>query len=274
MGMLYVPASIWQMLKGGSIIFCGILSVTLLKRKLYMFHWLGLCCCVLGLVTVGTSSVLGSKEQPQSRNSAELLLGIGLVMCGQLVQAAQVIAEEYLMKDVDIPAMQIVGWEGIWGTLMMVLIGYPLLWVIPGNDHGHVEDATDTLAMISNSGPLFWLVIVYLFSCGTFNASGISVTGALSATQRQIMDASRTSVIWLFGLTVHYLIDETSPYGEAWTVYSYLELAGFLMLVAGQSIYGEFLKVPGLYYPPPKLDQVMFASPGSLHVASPLPRED
>merc|ERR1719329_1347464 len=42
MGMLYIPASIWQMLKGGSIIFCGILSVTFLRRKLYVFHWCGL----------------------------------------------------------------------------------------------------------------------------------------------------------------------------------------------------------------------------------------
>jgi len=274
MGMLYIPASIWQMLKGGSVIFCGILSVTFLKRRLYAFHWLGLSLCVLGLCTVGMSNVLGNSQQPHASDTADLLLGMGLVMLGQVVQAAQVIAEEYLMKDVDLPAMQVVGWEGFWGTLMMLFVVYPLLWVVPGDDHGHAEDVVDTFVMIKNSMPLFWLVLLYLLSCGSFNASGIAVTGALSATHRMMMDASRTSVIWAFGLTVHYSINPNSPYSEAWTSYSYIQLIGFLILVSGQAVYGEVLKVPGLYYPPaPMVTPTSFASPGSLHMASSLPRE-
>jgi len=38
------------------------------------------------------------------------------------VQAAQVIAEEWLMKDVDLPSVQIIGLKGFWGLLMMVVI--------------------------------------------------------------------------------------------------------------------------------------------------------
>lgn len=260
------------MLKGGSVIFCGILSVTFLKRKLYCFSWVGLCLCVCGLCTVGMSNVLGNSQQANPGSPAELIFGMSLVMAGQVVQAAQVIAEEWLMKDVDLPGMQIIGWEGAWGTLMMLFIVYPLLYVIPGSDHGHMEDVIDTFTMVKNSTHLLMLVIIYLISCGSFNASGIAVTGALSATHRMMMDASRTSVIWLFGLTVHYKIDASSPYGEAWTSYSYLQLVGFLILVTGQGIYGEMIKVPGLYYPPPPKDLPQFASPGSLHSPVALPR--
>ena len=49
---------------------------------------------------------------------------MGMVLLGQVVQAAQVVAEEWLMKGMDLPPMQIVGWEGIWGSLMMILIVY------------------------------------------------------------------------------------------------------------------------------------------------------
>merc|ERR1719359_2241875 len=70
MGMLYIPASIWQMLKGGSVIFCGILSVTFLKRKLYAFNWLGLTVVVLGLCTVGMSNVLGHSQQPGASDTS------------------------------------------------------------------------------------------------------------------------------------------------------------------------------------------------------------
>lgn len=36
------------------------------------------------------------------------------------------------------------------------------------------------------------VVLIYLFSCGTFNITGIAVTGALSAVHRMMLDASRT----------------------------------------------------------------------------------
>lgn len=274
MGMLYIPASIWQMLKVGYFIFCGILSVVFLKMTLHVFHWVGLGLCVLGLCTVGMSSVLGDSQQPNTGGAAQLIFGMSLVMGGQGVQAAQVIAEEFLMKDVDLPAMQVVGWEGFWGTLIMIVFVYPLLWMMPGHDHGHYEDVEDTIVMIRNSPQLFWLVMLYLFSCGSFNASGIKVTGELSATHRMMLDASRTSVIWCFGLGMHYLVDPNAPTGEAWTSYSFLQLVGFGILVCGQGVYGEMIKVPGLAVPPPSInDDKMFCSPGSLHMASPLPRE-
>lgn len=55
------------------------------------------------------------------------------------------------MKDVNLPAVEIIGYEGIWGVLMMVVLVYPALWFIPGPDHGHQEDLVDTLVMFYNS---------------------------------------------------------------------------------------------------------------------------
>jgi len=273
MGMLYIPASVWQMLKGGSIIFAAILSITFLKRRMYSFNWFGLGLVMLGITTVGYSNVLGSEEQPSAGSPSSIVFGMSLVMLGQVVQAAQVIAEEWLMKDVDLPAMQIIGWEGAWGTLMMLALVYPLLKLIPGGDNGSLEDPIDTAVMLENSPHLQALVLLYLFSCGTFNATGIAVTGALSAVHRMMLDASRTTVIWAFGLAVHYHWDPTSPFGEAWTPYSYMQLVGFAVVVTGQAIYGEVLRVPGFWYPPAANLDAQFASPGALMLASPLPRE-
>ena len=39
------------------------------------------------------------------------------------------------------------------------------------------------------------VVIIYLFSCGTFNITGIAVTGALSAVHRMMLDASRSKPV-------------------------------------------------------------------------------
>merc|ERR1719506_1476151 len=99
---------------------------------------------------------------------------------------------------------------------MMFVIVYPILWFMPGQDHGHQEDLPDTFVMLSNNMQLFVCFMVYLFSCATFNATGIAVTGALSAVHRMMLDASRTTIIWAFGLTWHAYYPD-SPFGEAWT---------------------------------------------------------
>eukprot|EP00440_Ansanella_granifera_P026222 gb/GFBE01028477.1/.p1 GENE.gb/GFBE01028477.1/~~gb/GFBE01028477.1/.p1 ORF type:complete len:408 (+),score=79.62 gb/GFBE01028477.1/:1-1224(+) len=275
-GIMYIPASVWQMLRGATLIFAAIFSIMFLGRKMYGFNWLGLLLCVIGISVVGIASINGSNDDASSvQDSSSVMFGMGLTLLGQVVQAAQVIAEEYLMKDVDLPAVEIVGYEGLWGLLILIVIVYPLLWILPGPDHGHAEDIVDTLVLLSNSKEIMSVVVLYIFSCGTFNMAGIAVTGALSGVHRMMLDASRTMVIWAFGLFVHYRINPSSAFGEAWNSSSYLQLVGFFVLVMGQAIYGEIIKVPGLTYPSQEEeDYAHFASPSAaLHMASPLPRE-
>merc|ERR1712048_991369 len=221
--------------------------------------------CVVGITSVGLANVLGAKGEDTSgqQDVSTLMFGMALTLFGQVVQAAQVIAEEWLMKDVDLPSVQIIGFEGLWGILMMFLVVYPVLWLLPGSDGGHAEDPVDTFVMLSNSGPLMCCVITYLISCGTFNITGIQVTAALSAVHRMMMDASRTMVIWAFGLYVHYGVDPNSKFGETWNNYSYMQLVGFFILVIGQAIYGEVLKVPGFKYPSGEVDPSQFTSPAA-----------
>ena len=53
-------------------------------------------------------------------------------------------------------------------------------------------------------------------------------------------------IIWGVGLFVHYKIDPKSPFGEEWTESSRLQLVGFVILITGQAIYGEIVRLPGL----------------------------
>lgn len=274
-GIMYIPASVWQMLRGATLFFTGIFSVAFLKRKLQGFHWVGLTLCMVGVVTVGYASVAGdtdSSSKDAAANASAVLFGVTLTLLGQVVQAAQVILEEFLMKDVNLPAVEIIGFEGIWGVLMMVVFVFPALWLIPGPDHGHQEDLVDTLVMFYNSSVVQIVVIIYLFSCGTFNITGIAVTGALSAVHRMMLDASRTMIIWGVGLFVHYQIDPESAFGEQWTSSSKLQLGGFVILITGQAIYGEIFRLPGFRYRTDSglEDATKFASPSAaLHFASP-----
>ncbi|KAJ7382382.1 hypothetical protein OS493_035444 [Desmophyllum pertusum] len=82
-GLLYVNASVWQMLRGSIIIFTGVLSKIFLKRKLWPIHWIGMIVTMFGLVLVGLSSVL--RDNHQGTSQGQVVLGIVFILAGQSV---------------------------------------------------------------------------------------------------------------------------------------------------------------------------------------------
>jgi len=277
-GMLYIPASVWQMLRGCEIVFAAILAVTCLGMKLFGWHLLGLLLCVVGVTFVSLSNIWAGASEPDTGvDQSHLILGMSLVVLGQVVQAAQIIAEEWLLADVDLPEIEIVGYEGMWGLLAMILVVYPILFFVPGDDNGHVEDPRDSFIMMDNNHMVALAVATYTFSCATYNVFGIAITGALSAVHRAILEASRTSVIWVFGLIMHYRFEQPltpAGFGEKINDYSWLQLLGFVLLLLGQSIYGTILKLPFFTYPAEEVQMEQFKSPGSTKsLLSPLPRQ-
>lgn len=256
-GMVYISASTWQMLRGSQLIFAAIISVTpVLGRKLYAFNWTGVSFCVLGIVFVGASSMLNPVPESEDVDGEGLaepsnaMLGMALVFCAQVVVASQIIAEEKLLKEVNLPALLVVGYEGVWGCILSLVIVFPLASFLPGDDDGKMEGFIDSLHMLKNNSQLFGLVWLYVFSCATYNICGMSVTSHLSAVHRTMLEASRTLVIWIVDLMVHYWINKNAGFGEAWLPYSWLQALGFFVLVGGQCVYGGIITIPCCFYPP------------------------
>lgn len=275
-GFVYIPSSTYQMLRGAMIVFSAIESVYFLGRRMRCFNWLGVICCTCGISLVGLANALESQKQARERQASGApsvdpslaLFGVGMVILAQLFQATQCIVEEKLLQGYNIPPMKVVGYEGIWGSILMVIIVMPLLQFTPGHDVGSQENTIDTLTMLSNNKALCELVLLYVFSCATYNIAGMQVTGALSAVHRTMLEASRTMIIWIFDLFVHYEIDSTSMFSEEWSVYSWIQLAGFFTVIMGQGIYGGLIRLPCFDYGsalPPENP----ASPAAMRVMSP-----
>ena len=72
------------------------------------------------------------------------------------------------------------------------------------------------------------------------------VTSELTAVHRTIFEALRTFFIWIVDLII-YQIDE--DFGEDWDNWSFMQLAGFLILVVAMLIYNRVIKLPHFRYP-------------------------
>ncbi len=88
-GLLYVTASIYQMLRGAEILFSALFAVLFLKRKLNKLHYLGIAACTVGIVIVGSSSLLSSDDGKDKSNAmggdaSKVLLGMLLIVLAQV----------------------------------------------------------------------------------------------------------------------------------------------------------------------------------------------
>merc|ERR1719203_2355648 len=72
-GILYIPASIWQMLRGSSLVFAVLLSIVFLKRKMWAFNWIGLFLCVVGISLVGLANVFAGEGENSNATPGELV---------------------------------------------------------------------------------------------------------------------------------------------------------------------------------------------------------
>ncbi|XP_011503761.1 PREDICTED: solute carrier family 35 member F6 isoform X3 [Ceratosolen solmsi marchali] len=212
-GLNMTYASSFQMLRGAVIVFTGILSVGFLNKKLNRREWLGITFVIFGLLLVGLSDFITMQNQKVNTNS--VLTGDLLIISAQIITAVQMVVEEKYTTGQDIPALQVVGWEGVYGFIGICLIMIPLnfIYVIPpfaDNSRGTLEATIDAFIQIANCDRLLMAIIGIIFSIAFFNFAGISVTKELNATTRMILDSIRTIVIWIFSLTLqwqtfHYL---------------------------------------------------------------------
>ncbi|KAL3781545.1 hypothetical protein HJC23_000030 [Cyclotella cryptica] len=241
MGLQYLDVSIYQMLRGSGIIFVALMKQHVLKEHLQTFHWVGVFWNVTSVVIVGATALLASGGEMEGGStgnvsSSETFLGVCLMMAGAFVQALQFVFEEHVMKmDVPAPPLLLIGMEGFWGTVLSILVMYPLGYWLPGSDHGSYEDPFNTWKMFMNSRNIQVAFVIYFFTIFFYNLLAVLVTFMLSSVWHAILDNFRPITVWGTDLFIFYHI--SPAFGEMWTQYSYLQIFGMGVLVYGTAVY-------------------------------------
>lgn len=244
--MLYLDATIWQMLRSSIIIFSAIVSVTFLKKRLELFHWVAVLIVFCGLVLVCIANSLDTAAAADAGSSgptaAQSLMGVALVIFAQVCSAFQMCFEELLLTGrAPISAKKVVGCEGAWGILFMTVILFAMHHA-PGSDNGRYEDFSEGIHMLANEPSLLFLAVTYMFSIGIYNFVGITVGKRLSAVVRCLVDSCRTVSVWVVNLVLYYGVSE--KYGSGWKPHSWMTFLGFSVLVLGTLLYNEVLPPP------------------------------
>ncbi|KAG1307248.1 hypothetical protein G6F60_005820 [Rhizopus arrhizus] len=220
LGLIYTTPSVYQMVKSSIVGFSAIFSCLFLSRKFLRKEWFAIVSILLG-TTVIIWSVL---------NDHPSYLGPIFLIVAQLFVASQFILEEYLMDRYQLDPVRAMGVEGVFG---IVLLGGAL---VVGCFFGHdVLDITEGLKELLGTSVLWQSALLLSFMVAVFNFFSLAVSTTVGIPGRSMIDSLRTVLTWM--IAVYY----------GWDVFSWIELAGFGVLLLGIFIFnGVFKKSSGV----------------------------
>ncbi|TFJ83555.1 hypothetical protein NSK_004661 [Nannochloropsis salina CCMP1776] len=238
-----------------------------LKDHLAPHMWLGVSINLVAMMLVASTTFFDHENTIDNRDPR---VGIGFILLSCLVQGTQYVFEEKVMTVESLPPMVLVGLEGLWGMTLMLFVVFPSAYYLPGTDEGgSMENVFDSLAMIRNSAPLQAVLLIFFLTVACYNIFAIYVTHFLSSVWHAILDNFRPISVWVrttvnsgtlspeqlksrYSLSsgtdlIIYYVFTYGRFGEAWTVYSWLQFGGMLLLFFGTAVYNG--SVPWLLFP-------------------------
>ena len=245
-GLALLPGSICQMLRGALLIFTYILSVIFIKNSHNMNHYLGMFLTIIGLIIVGLAEGL-----KKTSNLGTTIGGIILTVIGQFFTAIQFVYEENLTKKYQCKITKVIGFQGIFGIFLMIIV-LPILDsincgegktdfirnVCTKDENGvwSLENFVFALKQLKNSKKLIWLSLLYAVGDLGYNLTGITIGKEATSTARAIAENMKILLIWIFFLFPFNPIN----YREK---FNWIQFIGYLMLLFGNLIYHEIIVI-------------------------------
>ncbi|KAJ3204521.1 hypothetical protein HDU82_005783 [Entophlyctis luteolus] len=243
-GLLFVSASIYQMLRGSVVLFTGLFSTIFLGRKHPGYRWFALFTVFVGVSIVGASSVIDKKlaepsysfltliKKEPEESAATALFGVLLVVLAQCFTATQFVVEEKVIGNYYVDTLKAVGFEGAFGLLTGAIVLPPVYFL-----YGQYQGPDNYFNVVEGFHEVFEIKnILYAgklpFSCVLIVTYGLSVTQNVSATSRSTIDTCRTVFIWAISM------------GLGWETFKWLQVIGFMVLIYGTFVFNDVVALP------------------------------
>jgi drug/metabolite transporter (DMT)-like permease len=259
-GLILLPASIYQMLKGSLIIMTFLMSKFIVKNKHTCDHYVAIPVSTTGVVLVGLSAYLNADEKSDDTgnfsDAKTTLLGIVLMVIAMFILSIQFCFDEYFMRKYSCHPLICIGYEGIFGFFINLLLCIIFYFIKCGSyedkeeppyfvknmctgDNDNVwrpENIVFAYRQLINNSLLSILVPITIIFMASFNIFGVSITKYGSATTRTVTDNCRSFLVWIFFLM---------PFNQENLIetFNVLQLIGFLLICLGAFIYNGLFKL-------------------------------
>lgn len=257
-GLLFTTVSVYQLMRCSVIIVTALLKRFVLGHKLENYMWFGIFINTVAMALVSSTSFADPGMDAANGMVRDPRIGLMFILLSCIVQGSQYVFEEKVMAVDAAPPLVVVGMEGVWGMLLMPAVVFPWAYILPGTDVGGcIENIFDSYVMLVNSRAIQWVLISFTVTIFFYNICCIYVTALSSSIWHAILDNFRPVAVWGADLMLFYVFT-AHKWGEEWTMFSWLEFAGMLLLFFGTAVYNGTVKLDSLFdYPevPADLDE-------------------
>jgi drug/metabolite transporter (DMT)-like permease len=231
LGLALSTASMYQMARGSLSVFVALYSVLFLKHKIYRHQVSGIVLLFVGLTIVAVSHIIN-----QAVSSDDPIWGGVILILSQMIAAAVLVVEEYLLRTINVEPLHATGVEGMCGFLYTLIL-LPILYVIPCSSstvcsNGKVEDSILAFQQLGTDLSLLLMWIGFLVSIAVLYWTGIYTTKYASALARSTYETSRAILVWMVSILA------------GWENFEILQLVGFMIMTVGLLLFNEIIVFP------------------------------
>ncbi|CAK75461.1 unnamed protein product (macronuclear) [Paramecium tetraurelia] len=226
-----MPTSVYQMLRGATVVITAIFQVIFLKKVPTKRQILGMSLVVLGNLIVGITIYLKSTQ-------SDYLIGVLFLCLSFFMFSFQVILEEKYFRKYYLNPFELVGLEGLWGLVFTTIL-LSILEFIPCPSQMQSGQQTIQFFQVvfsfhdKNYQPqLFLLIIAEATSILLLNSICMAVVKYLSALTKSVVQVTTIALVWITCLII------------GWEKFYWGQLIGFIILVFGSLIYNNIIKLP------------------------------
>lgn len=134
-----VDSSVWQISRGGNIIFTAIFSRIFLKRMFSESSIFGCVLAFLGITSVQVVAVVYSNSSSSTALSQEVI-GISLLLASIIFNSVGLVFEKWIFNKYEISALKLVFLEGFYGLIVMIPLTFVFQYVhCPWNKENCVD---------------------------------------------------------------------------------------------------------------------------------------
>jgi hypothetical protein len=229
----FITFELALVLQGNIILIIILVSRLFLKREQYRHNWVGVV-----FILVATWMIWVPFYVDEHESVGNVLIGTVLVLGSTLLFSLQYIIEERLISNNFLSPARLVGWEGIWG-LMLLVIFLPIFYIIKWNAHfcsnGMLDDSLFALRQMWSNLVIMFLMIGCVVVSAAANMFGVTITKYTSANNRASLSILRFLPFWIFFIAFQ---------GDGNQTINYVQLTGYILLVIGVILYNEILVIP------------------------------
>jgi hypothetical protein len=236
-----IGVSVDYMMRSATLIGVSLIAKFYFKRQFKRYEWTGMIIVAISLILVGLSSVVSAGTSITILVSPKLAVVILILKAlSQAAYSVKLSLEQYFTQQRKLPPLLVSGFESFWGFVIGAFVVLPIVNSVPGVEgRGIHENMADTLAQLKNN-PWIVLLIIFSFSCeSVYSFASIALTEATSAVGRTLIESFRTFLIWVIQVSLFYGLSRTQSLakyrtiGEEWCVGSWIQLAGYAVLIIG-----------------------------------------